>query len=90
MTQLPDDADAATAVRAAHHALARAPARMLCATLDDLLVVADRPNVPGAGADHPNWSLGLPQPIDELDGASTAAAVSDDLDQAVRSGRTPS
>ena len=63
---------------------------MLCATLDDLFVVADRPNVPGAGADHPNWSLGLPQPIDELDGASTAAAVSDDLDQAVRSGRTPS
>ncbi|MBX3285751.1 MAG: 4-alpha-glucanotransferase, partial [Actinobacteria bacterium] len=48
------------AVRAAHGLLARAPSLLVAATLDDALAVAERPNVPGADGDRPNWSLALP------------------------------
>jgi 4-alpha-glucanotransferase len=56
---------------------------MLCTTLDDLMVVAERPNIPGAPADHPNWSLALPRPIEALLDAEVVAAVSAELHRAV-------
>jgi 4-alpha-glucanotransferase len=47
-------------------ALAQAPSRIVLASLDDALAVEERPNLPGAPADFPNWSLALPTVLEEL------------------------
>ena len=62
------DPGAATddAVLAAYQALARAPSRLLSATLEDLLSVPERPNQPGTVDEWPNWRLALPAPLEEL------------------------
>jgi 4-alpha-glucanotransferase len=64
---LPEDADADTAIEATHRALAKAPSRVLLATLDDAVAVPERPNVPGTVREWPNWSLALPQPLEEIE-----------------------
>jgi 4-alpha-glucanotransferase len=46
-------------------ALAAAPSRVLLVTLDDALAVEERPNIPGARANWPNWSTALPRPLEE-------------------------
>ena len=47
--------------------LARAPSRLLTAALDDALAVEERPNIPATTCDqNPNWSLALPEPIEDL------------------------
>jgi 4-alpha-glucanotransferase len=62
-----ENAPPETAVRAAHEALATAPALLLSATLEDAVADRRRPNMPGA-ADRPNWSLPLPVLVDDLPG----------------------
>ncbi len=74
-TGLPDDASPADAVVAAHRLLAEAPSMVLAATLDDALVVEERPNVPGTVDERPNWSLALPVPQEELERSETALAI---------------
>jgi 4-alpha-glucanotransferase len=64
---LPEDASAEDAVIATHRALAKAPSRILLATLDDAVAVPERPNVPGTVREWPNWSLALPQPLEEIE-----------------------
>ena len=64
--ELDDDAAGDEVVRAAHELLARAPSVLLTATLDDVLAVPDRPNVPGADDQRDNWSLALPLALDDL------------------------
>lgn len=62
-------AEVATAVGAAHRWVARSPARLVVATLDDAAGVAERPNMPGTVDEWPNWRIGLPAPVlDVLDG----------------------
>jgi 4-alpha-glucanotransferase len=56
----------AEVIEKVHAALAAAPSRILLATLDDALAVEERPNLPGAPADFPNWSMALPLPLDDL------------------------
>lgn len=51
---------------AIHAALAKAPSRILLATLDDALAVMEQPNMPGTTTSWPNWSLALTRPIEEL------------------------
>ncbi|MDQ2843939.1 MAG: 4-alpha-glucanotransferase [Acidobacteriota bacterium] len=47
--------------------LGRAPSRILTAALDDAAAVAERPNMPATMSDkHPNWSIALPVPIEDL------------------------
>jgi 4-alpha-glucanotransferase len=46
--------------------LARTPAMLVAATLEDALEAHDRPNVPGTIDERPNWSLPLPVPLDDL------------------------
>jgi 4-alpha-glucanotransferase len=46
--------------------LARTPAMLVAATLEDALEAADRPNVPGTTVQRPNWSLPLPVALDDL------------------------
>jgi 4-alpha-glucanotransferase len=68
---------AATAAEAsvrAHRALATAPSAVVSATLEDLLLVEERPNRPGTVEDG-NWSAALPVPIEDLDANETAVRV---------------
>lgn len=59
--------DVATAVLRAHRALASAPSALVGATLEDALLVAERPNVPGTVPPmRINWSTALPRPLEEL------------------------
>ena len=51
---------------AAYRALARCPSRLVAATLEDALGVAERPNKPGTIEEWPNWSLGLPLTLEQL------------------------
>ena len=68
--------------------LARTPSRVLVVSLEDLLGIADQPNIPGTINEHPNWRQRLPVDVDEiasridadalraaLDGRSGAASV---------------
>jgi 4-alpha-glucanotransferase len=49
-----------------HEALAKAPSRILTATLDDAMAVEERPNMPATSEEWPNWRLALPEPIETL------------------------
>jgi 4-alpha-glucanotransferase len=60
--------DAGATVAALHAFLARTPAMLVAATLEDALQVRERPNVPGTTTERPNWSLPLPVPLEELAG----------------------
>lgn len=56
----------ATVIERTYAALARAPSRIRLVTLDDALAVEERPNLPGARPDWPNWAMALPGSIEEL------------------------
>ena len=53
-------------VAALYGFLARTPAMLVAATLEDALEAPDRPNVPGTIDQRPNWSLPLPVLLDDL------------------------
>jgi 4-alpha-glucanotransferase len=53
-------------VAALYGFLARTPAMLVAATLEDALEAPDRPNVPGTIDQRPNWSLPLPVLVDDL------------------------
>ena len=61
-----DDASPSEVVEGAYRALARAPSRVLVATLDDALEVEERPNMPGTVDQWPNWSLALPLALEDI------------------------
>ncbi|HEV2809237.1 MAG TPA: 4-alpha-glucanotransferase [Acidimicrobiales bacterium] len=63
----------------AYSALARAPSRVVVATLDDALGVRERPNMPGTTDQWPNWSLALPAPLEEVEVDPQVAAVAEVL-----------
>ncbi len=60
------DADLDEVVLRLHVALAAAPSLLVSATLEDALRVEDRPNLPGTLDEHPNWSIRMPVPLEEL------------------------
>jgi 4-alpha-glucanotransferase len=66
MTLAPASAPPAEIVARVHEALARAPSRILTATLDDAMAVEERPNMPATHDEWPNWRLALPAPIETL------------------------
>jgi 4-alpha-glucanotransferase len=67
------------------HFLARTRSRLLSLSLEDLLNVADQPNIPGTVDEHPNWRQRLPVPIDRIadaiDVAALKSATGDRLEQ---------
>ncbi len=90
LAQLPGlaaDAPAERAVQRAHELLARAPAMLLSATLDDAVAERRRPNMPGT-TDRPNWSLPLPVTVEELGAHPVLQAVVRTLGEGV-SGPAP-
>jgi 4-alpha-glucanotransferase len=67
MARLPRDATTEDVIAGAYQVLARAPSRILTATLDDAALASERPNIPATmGDQNPNWSLALPLPIEDL------------------------
>jgi 4-alpha-glucanotransferase len=61
--------------------LGRAPTAVVTATLDDALAVEERPNQPGTSDEWPNWSLALPQSLEEIEAAPLAEVISAALDR---------
>jgi 4-alpha-glucanotransferase len=47
--------------------LATAPCLLLTASLDDALALDERPNMPGTTDEWPNWRLGLPVMLEDLE-----------------------
>jgi len=74
--------DVGAAVRAVYGALARSPALLVTATLDDVLEVDERPNQPGTVDQWPNWSIALPRPLEEVETDPRIKAVADLMAQA--------
>jgi 4-alpha-glucanotransferase len=64
-----------TVVVRMHEALAAAPSRLVTATLEDAMLVEERPNMPARTTEWPNWSLALPEPIESLDKSRIAAGI---------------
>jgi 4-alpha-glucanotransferase len=83
-TGAPGDAPAGEVVGLAYDALAGAPCRLLTASLDDLAVVEERPNMPGTVDEWPNWSIALPIPLEELEEAPLAERLAAALGRGVR------
>jgi len=66
LTGLGPDADVEDVVVAVHARLARAPSALVAATLEDMLALRRRPNLPGTTHERPNWSIGLPVPLADV------------------------
>lgn len=65
---LRDQATPEQAVSRVYAALGRSPSLLLCAGLDDVAAVPERPNMPGTTENQwPNWSQALPAPLEELE-----------------------
>ena len=59
--------------------LGRAPCMLLVASLEDVLAVEERPNMPGTTDAWPNWSIALPMALEDLEGAPQAARIAAEL-----------
>src|SRR5581483_11751098 len=81
--RLPAEAEPAAVVIAAHQLLARAPSVLLTATLDDAVAEPERPNMPGADDQRPNWCLALPVTVEGLEQHALARQVASTLAEAV-------
>jgi 4-alpha-glucanotransferase len=56
----------AEVVAALHAFLARTPAMLVAATLEDAVLSPQRPNVPGTTTERPNWRIPLPVLLEDL------------------------
>jgi 4-alpha-glucanotransferase len=66
VTGLPPQAPVADVVVAAYAALAASPSQLVAATMEDALLVEERPNMPGTTTQWPNWSLALPKTLEQI------------------------
>jgi 4-alpha-glucanotransferase len=73
---------------AAYRALASSPARLVTATLEDLIGISERPNYPGTTNERPNWSLALPLMLEELQLEPSARELAAALGQGRRASAT--
>jgi 4-alpha-glucanotransferase len=64
---------------AVHRLLARSPALLVAASLEDALGVALRPNLPGTFRERPNWRMPLPKPLEEIEKDREAMALAEAL-----------
>lgn len=72
----PGDDDTSPVVEAALAHIARSPAMLAIAPVEDLLAEVEQPNLPGTTHEHPNWRRRLAAPLDTLlDDADTAARI---------------
>jgi 4-alpha-glucanotransferase len=78
-TGLADDAPVTRVAEAAHELLAQAPSLLVAAGLDDALAVEQRPNMPGTIDEWPNWSIPLPEPLEEIEADPGVRAIAAQL-----------
>lgn len=70
-------------IAATYRHLARTPSRILSATLEDVLALEERPNMPNTtGDDWPDWSLGLPGGLEAIEAAPLAKTIADTFNAA--------
>jgi 4-alpha-glucanotransferase len=62
----PGERSTGEVVAALYELLARTPAMLVAATLEDAVLARKRPNVPGTTSERPNWRIPLPVPLDDL------------------------
>lgn len=58
-----------------HRLVASSPARLVAVQMEDLLGLAEQPNIPGTVAEHPNWRRRLPLSLEEIEEAPVPRAV---------------
>jgi 4-alpha-glucanotransferase len=63
-------ADLETAAIQTFGKLAAAPSVIVMATMEAACLASERPNMPGAEGKYPNWSLGLPLSLEEIESAA--------------------
>jgi 4-alpha-glucanotransferase len=64
--------------------LTRTRSRLMAISLEDLLQVAEQPNIPGTVDQHPNWRRRLPVELDEI-----ATTIDQDALRGATAGRSP-
>jgi 4-alpha-glucanotransferase len=80
LTGLEAGASSAAVAVAVHRRLAEAPAVLIATTLEDVLDVAERPNLPGTTADRrANWGLALPEALETIESDRRVRTVADIL-----------
>jgi len=79
---LDESASPEDAIGAAYQLLARSPAVLLAASLEDAVADQRRPNMPGV-PERPNWCLPMPVPVEGLTGHPLAAAIARTLSAAI-------
>lgn len=67
------------AALAVHGLLARSPALLVAASLEDALGVTVRPNLPGTHHERPNWRIPLPKTLEEVEKDPEAMALASAL-----------
>ncbi len=80
-TGLPASAPSTQVISEIYRVLAQSPCAVVLAQLEDVLAVHERPNIPGARADWPNWSLALPESIEALQASPAARDMASVLGQ---------
>ncbi|HEY2351157.1 MAG TPA: 4-alpha-glucanotransferase [Candidatus Acidoferrum sp.] len=74
------DADTSDVIVKTHQALARSPAMITLASMEDGLGADKRPNLPGAKNDQrPNWCIPLPKMLEEIETDSTVLRIAECL-----------
>lgn len=73
LTGLSDSSSTEAVTTATYARLASCPSMLVTATLEDAAGVRERPNVPGTLTERANWSLALPQSLEELLSSDSAA-----------------
>jgi len=68
-TGLGDGDSTLLAIRRAYEAMASAPSAVLVVNLEDAVAVEQRPNMPGTIEQWPNWSIALPEPLEQIETA---------------------
>lgn len=63
-------ADLETAAVHTFKQMAAAPSIIVMATMEAACLVPERPNMPGTEGTYPNWSLGLPLSLEEIEAAT--------------------
>jgi 4-alpha-glucanotransferase len=82
-----DGAPVDEVIAGTYAALAQAPCAALTPTLEDALGVTERPNMPSTVDQWPNWSLGLPQSLEDIEGLRLPRRIASSLNH--RSGQPP-
>jgi 4-alpha-glucanotransferase len=67
MANLDENSSIEDVITGAYSLLGTTPCRILTAALDDAAAVEERPNMPATMSDqNPNWSIALPQPLEDV------------------------